>query len=88
KKGNQWKISTNQGDFDADKLMIATGSNTKIWNLLEKLGHTIVSPVPSLFTFKINDNRIKKIPGVSVVNATVSITNSEFKTNGPLLITH
>ena len=84
----QWKISTSQDDFIADKLLVASGSNTKIWGLIEKLGHSIVQPVPSLFTFKINDKRIKNIPGISVQNATVSIVNSTFETNGPLLITH
>ena len=36
------------------------------------MGHSIVSPVPSLFTFNINDERIKGIPGISV-DATVEI---------------
>ena len=84
----QWKIATNHGVFLADKVVVASGSNTKIWALLQKLGHSIVQPVPSLFTFKINDKRIKEIPGVSVANASVSIVNSSFETNGPLLITH
>jgi len=88
KEDLQWKISTNKGGFIADKLLIASGSNTKIWNLISELGHTIVPPVPSLFTFKINDTRIKEIPGVSVPNATVSLINSKFESNGPLLITH
>ena len=88
KEEELWKISTSKGNFTADKLLVATGSNTKIWELLSDLGHTIVPPVPSLFTFKINDKRIKEIPGVSVVNATVSIVNSQFESNGPLLITH
>lgn len=88
KVGEQWRIISNKRDFIADKLMLATGSNTKIWGLLENLGHTIISPVPSLFTFKINDKRIREIPGVSVVNATVSLVNSAFETSGPLLITH
>jgi len=88
KVGEQWKINTSQGDFLADQLLVASGSNTKIWEMLKKLGHTIVPPVPSLFTFKINDKRIREIPGVSVPNATVSIVNSKFKTSGPLLITH
>ncbi len=85
---DQWNITTSQGDFIADKLLIASGSNTKIWSLLKKLGHTIVQPVPSLFTFKINDKRLKEIPGISVTNATVSIVNSSYETVGPLLITH
>lgn len=88
KTGEQWKITTNQGGFGADKLLVASGSNTKIWAILEKLGHTIVRPVPSLFTFKINDKRIKEIPGISVANATVTIVGSNFEANGPVLITH
>ncbi len=88
KAQEQWQVVTNQGNFIADKLLIASGSNTKIWGLLEKLGHNIVQPVPSLFTFKLNDKRIKEIPGLSVTNATVSIVNSPFETSGPLLITH
>ena len=88
KEDKQWKISTNKGDFLADKLLIASGSNTKIWNLIAKLGHKINPPVPSLFTFKINDKRIAEIPGVSVPNATILLVDSKFESSGPLLITH
>jgi len=84
----KWKITTNKGIFVADKVLIASGSNNNIWNLISTLGHTIIPPVPSLFTFKIKDQRIKEIPGVSVANTTVSIANSSFKSQGPLLITH
>jgi len=88
KDGEKWKINTNKGAFLADKLLIASGSNSKIWDLIATLGHTIIPPVPSLFTFKINDIRIKDIPGVSVPNATVGLVGSKFENNGPLLITH
>jgi predicted Rossmann fold flavoprotein len=84
----QYKIITNRNEYIADKIMIATGSNLKFWGIIKKLGHTIIPPVPSLFTFKINDQRIKDIPGVSLPNATVSLINSSFESNGPLLITH
>ena len=80
----QYKITTSTDEFIADSLVIATGSSPKFWNLLTTLNHTIVPPVPSLFTFKINDRRIKEIPGVSVANATVSIVNSSFESSGPL----
>ena len=49
-----FQLETAQGAFSAKKIVIATGSNTKIWTLLEGLGHTVSKPVPSLFTFKIN----------------------------------
>lgn len=88
KNDSQFIIKTNTQEFIADKLVIASGSNPKIWELIANLGHKIISPVPSLFTFKINDKRIKEIPGVSVPNATVSLIDSKFETNGAVLITH
>jgi len=84
----QYKIITNENKYIADKILIATGSNPKFWSIIKKLGHNIIPPVPSLFTFKINDQRIKDIPGVSLPNATVGLINSSFESNGPLLITH
>ena len=84
----QFVIHTGSDKFIADKLVIASGSNPKIWELISKLGHNIIDPVPSLFTFNINDNRIKEIPGVSVPNATVSLIDSKFESSGPVLITH
>lgn len=81
-------ISTSQGDIKAKKIVLATGSNPKIWKLLEDLGHTIISPVPSLFTFDIKDKRIKDIPGVVVQNIDVKVIGTNLFSEGPLLITH
>ena len=88
KKENQFEITCNEETFVADKLLIAAGSNPKIWELVKSLGHTIIEPVPSLFTFNINDNRIKEIPGISVPNATVKIVKTKLESSGSLLITH
>ena len=88
KDNSHFVIKTSSKEFIADKLLIASGSNPKIWDLMSKLGHKIISPVPSLFTFNINDKRITEIPGVSVPNATVSLIDSKFETIGPVLITH
>lgn len=85
---NTWSLETSQGDFIAKKVMIATGSNPKIWKLLEHLGHTISQPIPSLFTFDIKDERIKDIPGVVALDVAVSVVNSNLWSEGPLLITH
>jgi predicted Rossmann fold flavoprotein len=87
-QNNVWKVKTNQGDFSSDKLVITTGSNPKIWNLLEDLGHIIIQPVPSLFTFNIKDKRIKTIPGVVAQDVEVKVVNSNLISEGPLLITH
>jgi len=83
-----WNIKTNENTFSADKIVIATGSNSKIWKLLENLNHTISQPVPSLFTFNIKDKRIKTIPGVVAQNVEVKVVDSNLESEGPILITH
>ena len=88
KKESKFIIETSSQTYNADRLLIASGSNSKIWDLVSKLGHNIIAPVPSLFTFNISDPRIKDIPGVSVPNATVSLLDSKFESFGPVLITH
>ena len=88
KSNEKFEIKTNTQTITADKLLIAAGSNPKIWALAETLEHSIIPPVPSLFTFNINDKRIKEIPGISVPNATVKIVNTKLESSGPLLITH
>lgn len=85
---NLFQLETNQGHLLCKKLVIATGSNPKIWKLLENLGHTIIPPVPSLFTFDIKDKRIANIPGVVAKNVTVKVLGTDLVSEGPLLITH
>lgn len=82
-----WKVETNHETFACQKLIMTTGSNPKIWEMLTQLGHSIVSPVPSLFTFNIKDARIKDLMGLSAF-AKVKVKGSKLETTGPLLITH
>jgi predicted Rossmann fold flavoprotein len=82
-----WKVETNQETFACQKLILTTGSNPKIWEMLAALGHTIVPPVPSLFTFNIKDSRIAALMGVSAF-AKVKVKGSKLEAAGPLLITH
>ena len=88
KKGDHWLVNTDNSEFCSSKILVTTGSNPKIWNLMDQLNHTIVKPVPSLFSFDINDDRINSIPGVVVEDVEVSVVNSKLSTDGPLLITH
>lgn len=87
KGDNYWKLETNQQSFKCEKLIMTTGSNPKIWEMMQSLGHSIVEPVPSLFTFNIKDNRIKDLMGVSALTS-VKVKDSKLKASGPLLITH
>lgn len=88
KENNQWKINTKHETFTADKLVIAAGSSNKVWELVTTLDHSIIEPVPSLFTFNIKDKRIIDLLGISVPNATVTIVGTKLEASGPLLITH
>ena len=85
--GDYWKISTNQEVFSCQKVIMATGSNPKMWELLQNLGHSIIEPVPSLFTFNVKDVRIKDLMGLSTL-ASVKVKKSKLQASGPLLITH
>jgi len=88
KENNLWELETSESILTTEKLVIATGSNPKIWKLFEDLGHTISQPVPSLFTFNIKDGRIQDIPGVVAQNIEVKVLETNLWSEGPLLITH
>lgn len=68
------------------KLLIATGSDRKTLEIIKSLGHTVIDPVPSLFTFNIKDKRIDGLSGVSIDSATLKMDS--ITARGPLLITH
>ena len=87
KKDNFWKVETQSENYLAEKLILATGSNPKIWEMLQTFGHAIVNPVPSLFTFNIKDSRIKELPGVSA-EVSIKVKDTKLSSTGPLLITH
>lgn len=88
--GDFWLTLTDNSGVRCERLLLATGGNKSSAGLLiaEALGHTIEPPVPSLFTFHIDDARLIGLSGVSVENATVSVPGTKLKTDGPLLITH
>ena len=87
KKDDCWKIDTQNENYITEKLILATGSNPKIWGMLQTFDHTIVNPVPSLFTFNIKDPRIAELPGVSAM-VSVKVKDTKLASTGPLLITH
>lgn len=78
------------GTFECNKLIIACGGNpkTEAYDWLRKIGHTIIKPVPSLFTFNIPNDTITQLMGVSVPHAKIRVAGTKIETEGPLLITH
>ena len=74
----------------ADKVCLATGSlkGSELSRALEKLGHRIEAPVPSLFAFNLADKRTQGLSGLSVQNASVETSRKGSIQRGPILITH
>ncbi|MDE0535958.1 NAD(P)/FAD-dependent oxidoreductase [Tenacibaculum sp. L6] len=87
-QNEKWIINTKNQDFEADFVVVAAGSSKKVWELCKTLDHTIIEPVPSLFTFNIKDKRIIDLGGISVPNAEVTLVGTNLENSGPLLITH
>lgn len=87
KAENYWKVETTNETYSCQKLVMTTGNNPKIWEMLTEIGHSIVPAVPSLFTFNIKDKRIKDLMGLSAL-ASVKVKNTKLSASGPLLITH
>ncbi|GAA5220309.1 aminoacetone oxidase family FAD-binding enzyme [Membranihabitans marinus] len=76
-------------DYHADIVVVTTGSQPKNWNILKGKDIDCVSPVPSLFTFRIDNKKLTSMAGISVQQGRVflpSTDNSECE--GPILITH
>jgi predicted Rossmann fold flavoprotein len=73
-----------------DKVIVTTGGSPKRSGLtwLEKLGHQIKEPVPSLFTFNMPSENITELMGVVVENTITKIEGEKLTAEGPLLITH
>lgn len=86
---NGWLVHLKAGSsLRADAVVMAPGSSPQMWKMLQRLGHTIVPAVPSLFTFNIKDSRLADLPGLSVPLAQIKVLGTSLKEEGPLLITH
>ncbi len=86
--GGAWHVVCKENTYQADRVLVAAGSSPAIWEILARLGLQIVEPVPSLFTFNIQDERIAGLPGISVPSATAQVEGTKLEASGPLLITH
>ena len=92
KQSNIWRIhflnETQEEEFES--VIIATGGSPKLqgFQWLKDLGHSIINPIPSLFTFNIPGDSITQLMGVAVEDAKVKIKGYNIETSGALLITH
>ena len=87
----QWQlIFANGTSLIADYVCVASGGYPKSsqFEWLQKIGHTIENPVPSLFTFNMPGNDITELMGITVENVSVKINGTKLSEQGSLLITH
>ena len=83
-----WTVYVDGQVYEADRLVVTTGSNPAVWKLLAEVGHTIVDPVPSLFAFNIAKPQLTELAGISLPWAQLHIVGDKLRAEGPLLITH
>ena len=77
-------------EIHADFVCIASGGFSKLsqFDWLSNVGHSIINPVPSLFTFNMPKHPITGLMGVTIQNAIVKISGTKWQQDGPVLITH
>lgn len=86
-----FRLTDNHGtSFTADSVLLATGNTKDGHELVRSLGHTITDLVPSLFTFKIDDLRLKDLSGLTFqqVKTELKFDKKTFTQIGPMVITH
>ncbi len=87
---HQFELVSNEQNFSVDRVIITSGGTPKLSGLkwIEALGHQIVEPLPSLYTFNMPGNPICELMGIVNENTTVKIEGTKLIARGPLLITH
>lgn len=86
---NSFCISFADGQtIECHFLLLATGSNKDGYEIAKTFGHTIIPPVPSLFTFNIPSFPLEDLAGITVEKVLLRIKDSRLQQEGPLLITH
>jgi len=85
-----FELISNETTYHCDKVIVTTGGQPKLAGLtwLEVLGHKIIPPLPSLYTFNMPKHPICELMGNVVVNTTVKVEGTKLISKGPLLVTH
>lgn len=93
KVGSEFQVTVAQQTqpLVGDRLLLATGSSPQGYRLAARLGHRLIPPLPSLFTFQIDDPLLHERSGLSVqpVQATLKLPQQPPLTQtGAILVTH
>ncbi len=89
KEKDLFSLKVNEGEtLYCRKLILATGSSKEGYRWAEELGHTIVPPIPSLFTFNISSFTLKELSGITVNPVELRIDGTTHIEKGSLMIAH
>lgn len=85
-----FEIKCRASQYQSRFVLIASGGNPRIqsYSWIQEIGHRVLPPIPSLFTFNDSEKDFVDLMGVAVTNATVRIATTKFQQTGPVLITH
>ncbi len=100
KDGKVSGVKTDAGEFLADSVIIATGgksypltgSTGDGYRMAEKIGHTVVTPKPSLVPLETEEKWVSELMGLSLKNVQLTMYNEKgknvFTDFGEMLFTH
>lgn len=83
-----FEVVLKEGVIKGKNVLLATGSSKAGWEMAKNLGHALVDPVPSLFTFNCPTSPLLDLSGIAVEKAFIQIKGTKLAAEGPLLITH
>ena len=89
---SKWIINFNDNSSSDlfDSIIVASGGSPKLkgFDWLKNLGHKIINPIPSLFTFNMPNESIISLSGIALKQVRIKIIDTKIDLFGPLLITH
>lgn len=89
---SKWIIDFNDTSSSIlfDSIIVASGGAPKLkgFDWLKKIGHKIINPIPSLFTFNMPNESIVSLSGISLKEVKIKIIHTKIELTGPLMITH
>jgi predicted Rossmann fold flavoprotein len=91
REGGGFLITLEGGEtLEADCVLLATGGarTESGGSLASSLGHTLETPVPSLFTFEVEVPWVRQLAGVALPDVEVTVPEIKLKERGPVLLTH
>lgn len=92
RENSEFVIELKKGEpMRSDRLLLATGSNPLGYQWAASLGHRVIPPIPSLFTFNLPDPRLQDLAGISLETVRLRLIEKgkeRLEQTGGLLITH